>query len=81
MKSTLTTCTFLLHLTMSLSALASEQSASIATLAQTEGKAQLFTHPSKKPFPEMSLKAGTMALFEGEYYLIQEAKLGDRFFI
>lgn len=50
----------------------------VATLAQTQGKTQLFTKPSKKPYPEKSLKEGTMALFEGDYYLIQEAKVGDR---
>jgi hypothetical protein len=60
------------------SACAVESAPSVATLAQTEGKAQLFTHPSKKPHAGSSVKEGTMAFFEGEYYLIQDAKVGNR---
>jgi hypothetical protein len=55
----------------------------VATLAQVEGKTQIFTKPSKTPHAGRSEKAGaagagTMAKFEGEYYLIQDAKTGDR---
>ncbi len=49
----------------------------VATFTQLEGRTQIFTEPSKTPYAEKSLKQGTMALFEGEYYLIQTAKLGD----
>lgn len=49
----------------------------VATLAQVEGKTQIFTQPSKTPHATGSEKKGTMAKFEGEYYLIQDAKTGD----
>lgn len=49
----------------------------VATLAQVEGKTQIFTQPSKAPHATGSEKKGTMAKYEGEYYLIQDAKTGD----
>ena len=50
----------------------------VATITQIEGQAQIFVNPSKKPIPGKSTKDGTMALFENEYYLVQEAKIGDQ---
>ena len=50
----------------------------VATITQIQGRAQIFVNPSKKPIQGKSTDDGTMAYFEGEYYLIQEAKLGDQ---
>lgn len=72
MKTTLAVLLFVPSL-----ALAADNPA-VATVAQTQGKTQIFTQPSKKPHESKSLKEGTMALFEGEYYVIQDAKVGDR---
>ncbi len=52
-------------------------SSQVATFTQIDGKTELFTRPSKTPYPEKSLKEGSMALFEGYYYLIQTAKVND----
>lgn len=49
----------------------------VATFTQIEGKTQLFTRPSKIAYPEKSLKEGTMAFYEGDYYMIQPAKVSD----
>jgi hypothetical protein len=50
----------------------------VALLAQVEGKTQIFTQPSKTAHQKKNPAAGTMALYEGQYYLIQDAKTGDR---
>ena len=48
----------------------------VGTLTQLQGQVKLFTHPSKTLQDESQGYA--RALFEGEYYLVQDAKLGDR---
>ncbi len=57
-----------------LTARASTQTASITKLL---GDAQIFTHPSKTPHEKKTVDDGSMALFEGEYFLVREAKVGD----
>ncbi len=55
-------------------AIASEQA---GTITQLEGKVMLFTNPAKTP-GSGGAKEGARALFEGQYYLVRDAKLGDR---
>jgi hypothetical protein len=57
---------------------ATPSSKQVATITQIQGKAQIFVNPTKKAPQEKNTKDGTMAFFEGEYYLIQEAKQGDQ---
>jgi len=57
---------------------ASQTHKQIATITQIQGQVQIFVNPSKKPIKDKSTDDGTMAFFEGEYYLIQKAKLGDQ---
>lgn len=58
---------------ISLSAFADEH---VGTLTQLEGLVQIFSHPSKT-MPKEKPKDGTLALFEGEYYVVGKAKTGD----
>lgn len=67
----------LLALVLSASSYA-DSGTQVATVTQTEGNTQIFSHPSKTAYSDRSLKDGTMALFEGKYYMIQAAKIGDR---
>ncbi len=48
----------------------------VGTLTQLEGLVQIFSHPSKT-LPSVKPAAGTLALFEGEYYVVNNAKAGD----
>lgn len=53
----------------------------IGTLTQVQGAVKLFTHPSKALPKESSEKdhgQAPHALFEGEYFLVQDAHIGDR---
>lgn len=50
---------------------ASEQ---VGTFTQVDGEVKLFTHPSK----DLQKSGGTHALYEGEYYLVEDAKVGNR---
>jgi len=47
----------------------------VGTITQTEGAVQLFSNPSKTLNKKEG--AGVHALFEGEYYQVREAKIGD----
>ncbi len=58
---------------ISLSAAADEH---VGTLTQLEGLVQIFSHPSKT-MPKEKPKDGTLALFEGEYYVVGNGKAGD----
>jgi hypothetical protein len=53
-------------------ALASDQ---IGTLTQVDGDVKLFSHPSKKL---QEGAPGTHALYEGEYFVVEPAKAGDK---
>ncbi|MGZ3696592.1 MAG: FecR family protein [Bdellovibrionota bacterium] len=57
----------------SLNALAESQ---VGTLTQVEGEVKVFSHPSKTMAEGGT--AGARALFEGEYYEVGPAKVGDR---
>ena len=50
----------------------------IATITQIQGKTQIFVNPSKKPIQGKSIENNTMVYFEGSYYQIQNAKVGDK---
>jgi hypothetical protein len=65
-------------LTFTQSSMAGTLQTQVATITQIQGKAEIFTNPSKKPHENKSTENGTMVLFEGDYYLIQQAKLGDK---
>ncbi len=73
-----TTLLFLALCSFYTQAYSAEADKQIATLAQISGKAQIFTQPSKSPHPEAQKQSATMAFFEGQYYLIKDAKIGDR---
>lgn len=48
----------------------------VATLTQVQGETKLFSHPSKKaPAPQPGV---TVALYEGEYYNVKDAEVGDK---
>jgi hypothetical protein len=55
----------------------------VGTLTQIEGPVMIFSHPSKVLSKEMtktlqtSDQAGTPVLYQGEYFLTREAKVGD----
>lgn len=49
----------------------------VAKLTHLMGSAQIFTQPSKKPHGGKKVDDGSMALYENEYYLVREAKVGD----
>lgn len=79
MKSSLIVCSLLLgSVPFSFSAVTKAEPKQLATFTQIDGKTQLFTNPSKTAYAEKSLKKGTMAFFEGDYYLIQDAKVSDQ---
>lgn len=59
---------------ISTNAFAGAQNASITKLM---GSVQIFTNPSRTPHPKKDAADGSMALFEGEYFLVREAKVGD----
>ena len=65
------TAFFMGVLILSRGASASDQ---VGTLTQIEGEVKLFTHPSKS----LQKGDGMHAFYEGEYYLVEEAKLGSR---
>ncbi len=48
-----------------------------ASITKLMGSVQIFTHPSRTPHPKKDTADGSMALFEGEYFLVREAKVGD----
>lgn len=48
-----------------------------ASITKLMGSVQIFTHPSRTPHPKKDASDGSMALFEGEYFLVREAKVGD----
>ena len=50
----------------------------VATVAQVEGRAQIFTRPSKKLDPKVAADDGVIASFEGEYYRVKDLKASDR---
>ncbi|MCM2279205.1 MAG: FecR domain-containing protein [Oligoflexia bacterium] len=54
---------------------ASEQ---VGTITQAEGSVKLFTDPAKKLHGDSEGDSGARALFEGEYYRVRDAKVGDR---
>lgn len=56
--------------------LASDQ---VGTITQVDGDVKLFTHPSKKLQANVASKTGgSHALYEGEYYVVENAKIGAR---
>lgn len=58
------------------SALASEQ---VGTITQVDGDVKLFTHPSKKLQASAASKTGgSHALYEGEYYVVESARVGSK---
>lgn len=53
---------------------ASTNSEHVGILTQLEGRVQIFTHPSKT----LQKSDGVLhALFEGEYFIVKDAKIGD----
>jgi hypothetical protein len=52
--------------------------AQVATVAQVEGRAQIFTRPSKKLENSAGVNEGVIASFEGEYYRVRDLKASDR---
>ena len=46
----------------------------VGTLANLEGEVKIFAHPSKT----LQKEPGTHVLFEGEYFLVEVAKTGDK---
>jgi hypothetical protein len=50
----------------------------MATVVQVEGRAQLFTQPSKRLQAPSDADKGTIGLFEGNYYRINDLKTGAR---
>lgn len=70
---------FLIHCTIVLLAVSAESLASdqIGTVTQTEGTVKIFTHPSRKLHGEGDDKT-PRALFQGEYYRVKDAQIGDR---
>jgi hypothetical protein len=58
-------------ISLSTSALAGDQ---VGTVTQIEGTVKIFSHPSKTLTNEAG---GPHALFEGEYFQVQDAKIGD----
>ena len=50
----------------------------VSTITQLQGETQLYSNPSKSPIVAKSKTAGTVVLFENEYFLVQEAKIGDK---
>src|SRR5690348_2130250 len=52
-----------------------EASENIATLTQLQGIGRIFSHPSKIPTEGEN---GSRVLFEGEYYHVKEAHVGDQ---
>jgi hypothetical protein len=57
-------------------AMASDQ---VGTITQVDGDVKLFTHPSKKLQEGAASKSGgSHALYEGEYYVVENAKVGAR---
>ncbi len=52
--------------------------AQVATVAQVEGRAQIFTRPSKKLDTRGGSDEGVIASFEGEYYRVRDLKTSDR---
>lgn len=49
----------------------------VATITQLQGETQLYTNPSKNPITVKNKNSGTVVLFESEYFLVQEARIGD----
>ncbi len=64
---------FFLVFLVSLSAVADPH---VGTLTELEGMVQIFSHPSDMAPKEKPAK-GTLALFEGKYYVVTNAKAGD----
>ncbi len=52
--------------------------AQVATVSQVEGRAQIFSHPSKKLDPKSGEGKGLIVSFEGEYYRVRDLKPADR---
>jgi hypothetical protein len=50
----------------------------VATLVQVEGQVQIYHHPSDQIPPPEERKDGTLALFEGRYHRVAQARSGDR---
>jgi hypothetical protein len=50
----------------------------VATVSQVEGRAQIFTRPSKALQAKTEESEGVIALFEGEYYRVKDLKISDR---
>lgn len=59
-----------------LSPAARAASAQVGTLTQIEGAVKIFTNPSKKLHADGG--DASRALFEGEYFQVRDARLGDR---
>ncbi|MCM2323364.1 MAG: FecR family protein [Oligoflexia bacterium] len=59
-----------------ISASAASASEQVGTLTQAEGTVKIFTNPSKKIHSDG--EKGVRALFEGEYFLVRDAKVGDQ---
>ena len=50
----------------------------VATLSQVTGKVQIFSHPSSKAPTGKRPDETSLAFYEGKYYLIKDAAVGDR---
>jgi hypothetical protein len=50
----------------------------VGTITQVDGDVKIFTRPSKKPRPEASKAGASQALYEGEYYSVESAKVGTK---
>lgn len=50
----------------------------VATLVQAEGPVQIYHHPSEKLPSQEDRLEGALALYEGLYYRVAQAKAGDR---
>jgi hypothetical protein len=49
----------------------------VATVSNIQGDAQVYSNPSKKPIQNNGT-TGTTVLYEGEYYQVSDAKVGDQ---
>ena len=50
----------------------------VATISQVTGKVQIFSHPSSKAPTGKRPDDSALAYYEGKYYLIKDAVIGDR---
>jgi hypothetical protein len=50
----------------------------VATITQIQGEIQIYSDPSSKPKKNQSNESGKIVLFENQYFIVKNAKMGDR---